>query len=254
MFFLAFPLVLLVICARVRAPEPRPSRLFRQEGQTLPYPISNLLHYPKALICCVLLMYLDGVMRVLFLPWGSIYVFNPPNIPYSTLLNSITMAGVVMAGTTMMSGMLGDLVGRRKVMVVTQLLTGLLVFPVFSLLRRTHYPSRMWPLTLFHALFFGVLNGFQQGCYPALLADIFPPPIRCTGVSVAYGLSRIPASAFFLVIMSHVDDSPSSYDPEGITKRDTMRNIGFYLVAGSLVGALFTMVVPVSKWLLWHCL
>jgi len=250
-FFSAIPFTLSSLYLLVKLPEPRPSIRFREDGHTAPFAIIKVLGYPLTLICCVLLLYAEGVVRVLFVPWGATYALNPLNVPYELLLHSITIGAVVMVGSVVMFGWLGDVLGRRKVMVAAQISTGLLVFPLLSLLRRTQYPTCMWSLTLFHVLFFGVLSGALQGCYPALLADIFPAPIRCTGVAVANSLSRIPSSACFLIIIDYLDKRYTYHtetdptNPASTFQGHTLQNIGYYVMVTSFMSAVFTLLVPV---------
>jgi len=86
-------------------------------------------------------------------------LYQPFWCPFSAILKSIMITWVALVVIVILSGALGDVVGRRKLMGVSLLLAATAIFPLLGLLHFTQYPSRMWPLKVFHFLLFGLLYG-----------------------------------------------------------------------------------------------
>jgi len=251
-FFMAFPFALLSILVCAAVWEPQPSRAFRREHQTYAIPVARFIRSPVILICSALVLLADGAMRaIVVLRWAG-YTINHSSVPFDALLASVPMAWVTMVATIMVSGALSDVVGRPKLLCAYLLATGLLVFPLLSLFQYAYYPSRMWPLTAFHFLFFGVLCGLQQGCFPALLGDIFPAPIRCTGICVTYSISRFLGILVLVLVLTIYTDQRGG-EAEQITSSHmdlssySSLNTGICLVAACLVSAVSSLLVPVSS-------
>jgi len=135
-----------------KVPESPAFHTMKTHGQLTSQPLAKVVCYPLTLICCVLLLFLDGILRVLFVPLGMFYVSKPQGFTYIDLLNALIISGFVMAGTAIISGYLGDVLGRRKVLCASLLLAGFATFPLFSLLDYAQAPDRLWPVPLFMTL------------------------------------------------------------------------------------------------------
>ena len=178
-------------------------------------------------------------------------MLNPPKMSYHDLMTSVAAGGTVMVMAIIASGALGDIVGRRKIVCTAQILTGVSILPLFLLLLYTNVPGRIWPLTVFHMIIFGLLSGAQQGSFPALLSDVFPPPIRCTGVSVVWALSRIPSSAILITIMPgmlNMERWSQMLESKDVFWRSSLCNLGIAIMIVSLISAISTILVPVSSY------
>jgi len=247
LFFVAFPFALLAMLIRAAVPEPEPSRTFRQDQQTLAIPFIQVLRAPMTLFYSVMMLLLDASMRVMVTFWWAGYsIVNPLRVPLHALLTSIPVAWITMIVTIVLTGALSDVIGRRKLQSFSQILTGVSILPLFYLLRYTQYPFRMWPLRAFHFIFFGLLCGVQQGCFPALLADIREAPSRCTGLCLAYSLSRLlAATVLYLIVIRGVKEEHASSNDDDLT-RYSMVDTAAYLVVASFVSAISTLLVPVS--------
>ena len=65
---LALPLVLLGVYIRIKVPEPPPSVRIHERGFVETNPIGKMVRYPWTIICCILFLFSDGILRVLFVP------------------------------------------------------------------------------------------------------------------------------------------------------------------------------------------
>ncbi|MGW4684771.1 MFS transporter [Streptomyces sp. NPDC004244] len=102
-------------------------------------------------------------------------------------LLATALANLGFAAAILPAGALSDRIGRRPVMVFGALSVVLLAFP---LLRLLHSPTAATGTKAGAVLLAGVLVGLLAGPGPAMLAEMFPRRIRCTGLGVAYALAN----------------------------------------------------------------
>jgi MFS transporter, MHS family, proline/betaine transporter len=83
-----------------------------------------------------------------------------------------------------LSGWLSDKIGRKKVMIGSAILIGIVTFPVFKLMLMGGF---IYPLI--GQSIFGIALGCYMGPVPAALVELFPTSIRFTGLALSYNVS-----------------------------------------------------------------
>lgn len=81
----------------------------------------------------------------------------------------------------MIGAVVSDRVGRKKFMVPVLLTMMLVIFPTMLFMESGNYMSAMMWQSLF-----GLAVGLYVGPIPAILVEIFPTSVRCTGMSLAF--------------------------------------------------------------------
>jgi len=185
---------------------------------------------------------------VVELYWAG-YAISTPGVPLKALLAALPLALLAMIATIVLSGAMSDFVGHPKLLLSSSLfITGAMVVPLSYLFEYARYPHRVWPLTMFHFLFFGLLCGIQQGCFPALVTGAFSPTSRCTGVSLAYSISRFLAVVlFFFVVMHGKSGGEKKCSNKHLSRYPMVVDGEIYLVVTSLISAVSALALPVSS-------
>ncbi|MEV7414995.1 MFS transporter [Streptomyces sp. NPDC089919] len=106
---------------------------------------------------------------------------------YRDALLATVLADLGFAAAILPAGMLSDRVGRRAVMLTGTVLVIVLALPLFALLREPGVPAAGKAGAVLLA---GALVGLLAGPGPAMLAEMFPARLRCTGLGVAYALAN----------------------------------------------------------------
>ncbi|MFD3696998.1 MFS transporter [Streptomyces sp. NPDC058646] len=97
------------------------------------------------------------------------------------------LANLGFAASILPAGMLSDRIGRRPVMLCGALAVVLLALPLLDLLQDPAAPA---PAKAAAVLAAGATVGLLAGPGPAMLAEMFPAHVRCTGLGVAYSLAN----------------------------------------------------------------
>ncbi|MFJ3304190.1 MFS transporter [Streptomyces sp. NPDC086549] len=137
------------------------------------------------------------------------------------------------AATIIPAGLLSDRVGRRPVMLTGAVLVVALAVPLFDLLQSGGTSSAVKGAAVCGA---GAVVGLMAGPGPALLAEMFPTRVRCTGLGLAYALSNAVFSGC-----------------AGLIITETVRRTGnadvpaYYAATACAVSALALLVRPAGK-------
>jgi len=110
---------------------------------------------------------------------------------------TISMSAAVAIFTTLVSGYLGDVIGRKKMVLIGALITIFYTYPFFLLLR-TANPIIVALATITFLVFTHI--GF--GSVPAFLSERFPTAIRSSGTNLAYQLAQTLSSATFVPLIA----------------------------------------------------
>ncbi|MFG2488534.1 MFS transporter [Streptomyces virginiae] len=211
-FLLTLPLGLLALRLRLRLPAEGPSARARS-GRPAPGPPRRR---PRETVRAVVL----GVGRVM--GWsaaGYTFLVVLPSYLQSTLGTSFqrallgtVLANLGFAASILPAGRLSDRIGRRTVMVAGALLTAVLALPLLQLVQDPDGPAYAKGAALFAA---GAGVGLMAGPGPAMLAEMFPARVRCTGLGLAYALSNAVFSGCAGLIITEVVERTGNVDVPG---------------------------------------
>ncbi|WP_051796058.1 MFS transporter [Streptomyces sp. NRRL S-87] len=106
---------------------------------------------------------------------------------YRDALLATLLANLGFAAAIVPAGALSDRVGRRAVMLTGTVLVIGLALPLFALITD---PAAATTGKAAAVLLAGALVGLLAGPGPAMLAEMFPARVRCTGLGTAYALAN----------------------------------------------------------------
>ncbi len=133
----------------------------------------------------------------------------PPAIGY---IVSMIMASIAVV-LCPMAGHLADRIGYKRLQLPAAIVMFLSYYPVFVLI--THHPSL--PTLLAGLIWDGLGQIAYLAALPAVMAHIFPPQVRCTGLSLSYNVGVTlfggfaPAIFTWLTAVTHNNTAPSLY-------------------------------------------
>ena len=195
-FLLALPLGLVALWLRLKLEE-TPSFQRAQEsadapgtpGKEQPSPVASPRAGEVAKAICWGIARLMGwsAAGYTFLVVLPGYLQNSLNATFQQALVATVLANLGFACSIIPAGVLSDRIGRRPVMAAGAALVALLAFPLLSVLQDTSSSTTAKGLMVFVA---GAVVGLMAGPGPAMLAEMFPTRVRCTGLGLAYSLSN----------------------------------------------------------------
>ncbi|MFF4429481.1 MFS transporter [Streptomyces sp. NPDC001513] len=115
------------------------------------------------------------------------YLQSTLGTSFRNALLTTTLVNLGFAASILPAGLLSDRYGRRPVMLGGALGIAVLAFPLLHLLQS---PDASPPARAAAVLTAGALVGLLAGPGPAMLAEMFPRRVRCTGLGLAYALAN----------------------------------------------------------------
>lgn len=115
------------------------------------------------------------------------YLQSTLNATFQQALTATVLANLGFAASILPAGTASDRFGRRTVMLAGALLVAVLALPLLDLVQDPDAPTYAKGAALFCA---GAAVGLMAGPGPAMLAEMFPTTVRCTGLGLAYSLSN----------------------------------------------------------------
>lgn len=176
--------------------------------------------------------------------WGMPILARVAHIPLPQQLPLVGITGLFISGFTVLGGHLADRYGRRRTYVTCSLLLVAAGPAYVALLLSYMSPSRLWALYLANALVLGGLYGTLQGVFPGILADLFPPPLRYSGMSLIHHASSLHAPAFFpLIARALLGPTDVALD----TRKADPTNLCVYVAAAALVSTIAAGMLQVRQ-------
>jgi MFS family permease len=115
------------------------------------------------------------------------YLQSSLGATFRQALVATVLANVGFAAAIVPAGLLSDRLGRRAVMLTGAVLVVVLAVPLLDLLQDPGVPAAVQGAAVLGA---GAVVGLLAGPGPAMLSEMFPARVRCTGLGLAYALSN----------------------------------------------------------------
>ncbi|WP_369231613.1 MFS transporter [Streptomyces sp. R21] len=161
------------------------------------------------------------------------YLQRTLNASFQQALTATVLANLGFAVTIIPAGLLSDRVGRRAVMLPGALLVVALAIPLLNLLQDTGVSHGVKGAAVFGA---GAVVGLMAGPGPAMLAEMFPTSVRCTGLGLAYALSNAVFSGCAGLIIT-----------ETVKRTGNVDIPAYYAATACALSALALSVAPVRQ-------
>jgi MFS family permease len=192
-FLLSLFLLAISLWMRVKLSESPVFRAMKEEGRTAANPFRESFTYPGNLRR--ILVALFGLAAGLTVIWytamfGSLsFLVGPMGMEQTKA--QLLVGGGALAGLFwfVFFGRLSDRIGRRRPVIVGYALTLILLFPLFWIMGAAASAgdgAANAAIILFVLVTLGALSGATFGPVAALLAELFPPQIRYSSMSIPY--------------------------------------------------------------------
>jgi MFS transporter, MHS family, proline/betaine transporter len=127
------------------------------------------------------------IANYVFIVYLVSYAINTMKLPASSALACAAAFGIIVMVLTPFVGMLSDRIGRRKLILACALLNLLFDYPLFLLA----IDGGTFQTLLLALAINAVFQSLYTGTIPSILAEMFPTPVRYTGLSVSYGFAVV---------------------------------------------------------------
>jgi MFS family permease len=211
-FLVSLLLLAISLWMRIRLSESPVFKAMKDEGATSANPFRESFTYPGNLRR--ILVALFGLAAGLTVIWytamfGSLAFLQGPMGMDQTSAQLLVGAGAL-AGLFwfVFFGRLSDRIGRRKPVLIGYALTLLLLFPLFWLMGAAAGKSEPgtgdYATILFVLVTLSALSGATFGPVAALLAEMFPPRIRYSSMSIPYHFGTGYFGGFLPLVSSYI--------------------------------------------------
>ncbi|WKD36646.1 MFS transporter [Streptomyces xanthophaeus] len=216
-FLLTLPLGLVALRLRLRLPREEPPAVTPggrapggagTRGEPRPRPGETV----RAVVLGVGRMMGWSAAGYTFLVVMPSYLQSTLGTTFQRALLGTVLANLGFAAAILPAGKLSDRIGRRTVMVAGALLVAVLALPLLHLVQDPGGPAYAKGAALFAA---GAGVGLLAGPGPAMLAEMFPARVRCTGLGLAYALSNAVFSGCAGLIITEVVGRTGNPDVPG---------------------------------------
>jgi MHS family proline/betaine transporter-like MFS transporter len=160
--------------------------LRKQEIVRIPL-LTLLKHSRNSVLQGILLVALGSVSVILFLYWPQ-YLHQYFNYDFALMLRINTAGSLILNFSVLLGGIFADRYGSRKLYLIGASLIIVFTYPLFML-----FATQQIVLVITAYMIFSILFGFIPSAYCIILNDLFPTPIRYSGIALSYNL----AFAFF---------------------------------------------------------
>jgi MHS family shikimate/dehydroshikimate transporter-like MFS transporter len=189
-FLLSLGVLWLGVIIRRRVPESPEFLRIKEQHRESKLPLLDLLRTQPRTVLCAMGANLAPNLSYIFQTFTLTYGVTRLGFSRETMLTGVLISSAVGAVTCVMFGSLSDRVGRKPVMIIGSLFTGLYALVFFPLLGSGGAITVWVAMTLGHAI--GARSVF--GVQPAFYCDLFPTRVRYSGIA----FSREITGAFVL--------------------------------------------------------
>jgi MFS transporter, MHS family, proline/betaine transporter len=186
---------------------------------------------PKALVIAAGISIVWVVAVYTLLLYMPTYMQRSLGFSPSQAFTASVVGNVVMASGCIAAGRISDRIGRVLTVRIGTLLLLLATYPVLMWVVSTRTVTALF---VGQTLFCAIVSVFT-GSVPAVLAALFPPRLRSTGVSLTYNFAAVVFGGFAPAVLTFLTEST----------HNTMAP-AFYVVAAAAVSFLALAFVPRS--------
>jgi MFS transporter, MHS family, shikimate and dehydroshikimate transport protein len=166
---------------RLKIAETPAFKAMQAAGAIVAFPVVEVLrHYPKQVLCTTAL-YLGGITVPFYTVWVFLvyYATTTLKVDRSAVLLGVVVTNLILLSATIAGGIVSDRAGRRPSYLAGVALLAILAFPFFWVADLAQ-PKWIW----LAMLVFAAPLWWVWGVLPALFAELFPPQLRYTGISI----------------------------------------------------------------------
>ncbi|MGO2750811.1 MAG: MFS transporter [Pseudoclavibacter sp.] len=184
-FLLAFPLLGIALYIRLKVEESPVFQELAAAGEQVKVPVVELFRKSGLRLLVAVAAAMLGVggfymMTTFVVSYGT----NVLEVDRQVMVNATLIAAVLQIGVTIFAGRLAERFGPGRMTVVGGLATAIAAFPLFWLIDTES------PVGITVAVSIGIaLITLSYAVTGALLAELFPPRLRYSGVSLGYNLA-----------------------------------------------------------------
>lgn len=198
-FLLSICLVAIGIYIRLNVLETPEFEQVKREKRAAAIPFLTMLaDHPSEVIAGMGARVVDGVIFNIFAVFSIGYLSQSLHVSHTVALLGVTAAAVVMCATIPFFGWLSDKMSRTTVYAVASLAVGLSTFPAFFVF--VHHAGNAAAIWLALIIPFGIIYAAVYGPEAALFSELFPAPVRYTGISFVYQFSGIFVSGLTPIV------------------------------------------------------
>ncbi|WP_424467877.1 MFS transporter [Pseudoclavibacter helvolus] len=184
-FLLAFPLLGIALYIRLKVEESPVFQELAAAGEQVKVPVVELFRKSGLRLLVAVAAAMLGVggfymMTTFVVSYGT----NVLEVDRQVMVNATLIAAVLQIGVTIFAGRLAERFGPGRMTVVGGAATAVAAFPLFWLIDTES------PVAIIAAVSIGIaLITLSYAVTGALLAELFPPRLRYSGVSLGYNLA-----------------------------------------------------------------
>jgi MFS transporter, MHS family, shikimate and dehydroshikimate transport protein len=220
-FLLSIALIVLGLFIRLRVPESPVFSLVKERRAESKAPLLEVLRdHRLALVLAVGIVFVSVTGFYIATTFSLSYLTARLGVPRSVALVGNVLFSAFGAASTLIFAHLADRAGKYRVAILSAAFQVLLSYPFFWLLS-TREPALIWLAMSTWAFIGSALYGITG----PMLAELFAPRMRCSGISLGYQIAGMLGGAPAPIIATYLIH----------WSRGATWSIATYLAAGSLV-------------------
>ena len=202
-FLLSAVLVLIGLVIRLKVMETPAFRKLEQTEQRATVPVADLVRSRvgrRNLWLGMAARLTEGTAFNCWAVFALSYGTGTLHLARQPLLIAVMVAAAVMVVVIPACGRFSDTFGRRRTYALGAVVTALMAVPAFLALAGG---QTVW-IVLAMVGVLGVAYPVMYAPEAAFFAELFPPPVRCTGISLVYQLSGVVASGLAPLVLAYL--------------------------------------------------
>lgn len=149
-------------------------------------PLVEAFRHPKNAIMGILIGLPQSIAGYVVLTYGLAFMVSDKNLPAWMGFAGTMIVGLLQIVVAPLWGAVSDRIGRRTVYIIGCVGFALMVYPAFMLFST----GNLWLIWLGQIIGFVVFGVAMQATLSTMLAEMFDPEARTTGVNIGYQVSN----------------------------------------------------------------